>query len=372
MARNARDHDGWLVDAITSDAGLAEMARLLALGESYGADGPLLARRYLQARLETGAAGVGEGTLRKAASRLTGDAARALRAVADTSGALGTDATWWRGLYLGRPRTVSETSAARLLSTGQAVRYGTPRTGADGTVLEPAWQYRGRGQGGSAVIVNTHADTAEIVTGFEDEREQADWLADRTPAEPGEAILPLVSSLAAPRCRAVDEEAVIARLIQDGDPDRAVRPQFGPGAFSAYARAAIYRAWTETAGGTSPYPRPGSVRAALGTLLLRAPYDVAVRTGWPYGGRALAYFDRLTVTPVDKPLADASAHALARQEAEARARARRGPDVMSPGRTPRRLPQPRHGAHSDGTLGIPRPPDPGDDSPGIAPGQGGR
>jgi hypothetical protein len=57
-------------------------------------------------------------------------------------------------------------------------------------------------------------------------------------------------------------------------------------------------------------PLPETVHHELARRLLRAPQWAAPSAGWPFGRTALAYFDRLAVTPSTSEQAEAALDTL--------------------------------------------------------------
>lgn len=166
-----------------------------------------------------------------------------------------------------------------------------------------------------AVLAEGIPGLPEIVTGFADESERAEWLADRTLSQldrtdlpPGAEFIarftPLASCVSGPPCRTAREEQVLARLLRDGDPDGRLTASLTHRMFTSHARAEIYAAWCEgmnKIAGDGVWPRElATVLIALDRRILRAPdwgleaAGLRRRVAEP----ARSYLHRLVVTPV--------------------------------------------------------------------------
>jgi len=339
-----RDQD--LVARLALDPDLA--ARVLEaidlVADDYTvADGALFARRFLEAELDAGPGGLGEWVLREAAGALFAcgydDEAQGLRAVADTSGALDQASADWHARLLVRPVTAAERAARALFDAGQVRLLDGPdgvqgTLGADGARYTPAALTSPDGTSARAVIVTTHAGTAEVVTGFSTGLDHVAWLGDRMSTTRGDpaaggfvpgrprAALPLASCTDGPDCRTAREERALAGLLH-GNPGA---DGLSARSFSTCTRTEIYLAWHDAADAAhvtgNPSALADAVRDELARRLLCAPAWAAPLTGWPFGDRALEYYDRLAVTPVTPAQALAASRALVAEDEQARAAAR--------------------------------------------------
>jgi hypothetical protein len=203
-----------------------------------------------------------------------------------------------------------------------------------------------------AVLVISGAKSAEIVTGFRDERHAEEWLADRqqgriAPADgfPGPPE-PLAGCAMGPDCRTRLEERVVAGLLRVGDAagcpagvhagcgglsrpsHQGITQGLTAPAFSTHSRSEIFLAWDVAAVQTGGTPPLGEVRYELVRRLLRTPDWAAAAVGWPIGQIGLRYFDRLAVTPVTREQGEVAARRLCREDLSAR---RTRPDVSHAG-----------------------------------------
>lgn len=322
------------------------------VSESYAlADAALFARRFLEAELGVAPGDLGEWVLREAAGILFAcdydNEADALRAIADTSADLDQASTEWHARFLARPATAAGRAARVLFDTGQIQLLDGPggtqgMIGADGARYTPAVLNGPGGESQRAVVVTSHAGTAEVVTGFGTGLDHAAWLNDRMPGpdDPADgsltperlrAALPLASCADGPDCRTAREERVLAGLLQ-GQPGT---DGLTARSFTTCTRAEIYLAWRDAVAVVEAIPNPpplgDAVRDELARRLLRAPGWAVPFTGGPFGDRALDYYDRLCVTDVSTARIREACTVIVAEDAEALAFAR--------------APGPRHAAH---------------------------
>lgn len=368
--------DSHFTKRLGSDPALVALAATSIDGAYGETNGRLFARRYLETELGAGPDGIGEWAYREAAGvlRSRGHAAeaQALAAIADTSGLLAESAARWAGRYAARPVTAAEREGLRLIEE-HAVRPVTDPDvvqggglGADGARYTPAAATAPGGAPVPAVIITTHAGTAEVVTGFGPGFSRDDWLADRLDLalSPAAAVaspgLPLRSSAEGPACRTAREERALAWLLT-GCPGSLRTRQLGERSFTSCTRAEIYLAWRDLRARAAVPPGAAAVREELACRLLRAPGWAATFTGWPYGHLALAYFDRLAATPVSDLQGRAACRDVAREDAEALR------DARAAGPARRRSGRPAW--HPSCGPGFPPllPPRPDDPSPGLGP-----
>jgi hypothetical protein len=348
----------------------AEALRIIA-ERGDDTDAWLLARRAAEYELRAGPDGGLTGQVYRdaaAALREFGHEAEAagLEAIAATSTHLDQASLSWRARYEGRPMTTAEQADFELLENGSIQPYQPNKTaGTDGAFYSAANRVEPSAAASPVVIVTTPAATLEIITGFRDENQQTAWLADRTaPGSTGpDQPAPLASCLSGPACRTAREEQVLARLVQHGDPGGELTTRLLTWTFCTYARSETYLAWCTSAGDTAR-PETAQIRTELARRLLRAPGWAADYVGWPFGQRALAYFDRLAATPVTRDQATAAARELVREDTEAM--------KLASHRTP--LPwtrqAPRRPERSAAPPAAPRPPQlqrPSGHAPGITP-----
>ena len=349
----AIQHERWLVERLIRAPGIGGEARELIRHAGGGTDSCLRARRIVEYELNAGPDGIGEWVFREAAAVLrAADRAaesEALAGIADTSGLLAAVSREWHGRYLGRPLTVAERVDAGLVHS-ECVRLGGrhPRPGDDGALYAPG-SITGPGGGPHPVaVVFTHAGTAEVVTGFRHEHEQAAWLSSRGLDTLNPAAEPLAMALDGPWCRTVREELVLAWLLRGGHPasgEQGCDPgQLAARAFTTYARSECYLAWRAVArdgeqGADGAVA--GAVRAELARRLLRAPGWAAEYVGWPFGELALAYAGRLAATPVSDVQGKTAARELIREDKQAAEIASRASPASS--RAVRLVPRPHPG-----------------------------
>jgi len=368
--------DSHFTERLGSDPVLVALAATVT-GGAYGEEtGRLFARRYLERELDAGPDGLGEWVYREASGKLRAQGhaaeAQALAAIADTSGLLAETSARWAGRFAARRVTASERDGLRLIEEN-AVRPVTGPDGvqggglgADGARYTPATATVPEGAGIPAVIVTTHAGTAEVVTGFSRNFGRDDWLADRLAPAPGSSGLPssaspLRSSTDGPACRTAWEEAALAWLLNDDRPGSGRAPKLGERCFTTCTRAEIYLAWRDASDRESGHPTAASVREELALRMLRAPGWAAPFTGWPFGHRALAYFDRIAATPVGRFQGGVACRALVCEDAEALQA------VRAAGRARRRTGRPAwHPSYGTRPWPVMRP-RPDDPSPGPGP-----
>jgi hypothetical protein len=324
------------------------------------ADEWLLMRRAAEYQFGGGPGGISDQDFLQAAGILRGlgqvDEAIGLESLAATTNDLANADLDWAHRYDARQATVRELEDMDLAARGRIRRDGNaePVTGIDGALYAGARVVTapgGRAAPGDtvpAVLVVSHARTVEIVTGFHDERETMEWLADRqqgraapTDGFPGPPE-PLTGCATGPDCRTRLEEQVLAGLLRAGDPARCPAGVHGghdgsshppshlgitqgltASAFSAHSRSEIFLAWQAAAASVegasaTGVPALGEVRYELARRLLRTPDWAALAVGWPFGQIALRYFDRLAVTSVTREQAEVAARRLCREDLSAR------------------------------------------------------
>jgi hypothetical protein len=353
----AIQQERWFVGRLMRAPGIGGEARELIRRAGGGADACLRARRIVEYELNAGPDGIGEWVFREAAAtlRAAGRPAEsaALADIADTSGLLAAASREWHGRYLGRPPATAERADADLVHS-ECVRLGGrhPRPGDDGALYAPGTITGPGGEPHPVAVVFTHARTAEVVTGFRHEYEQAAWLASRGLDTLQPAASPLTGTLDGPWCRTAREELVLAWLLR-GSPGRGdagdETGQLAARAFSTYARSECYLAWrtvTRDGGPGADGTVAGAVRAELARRLLRAPGWAAEYVGWPFGEFALAYADRLAATSVSDVRGRTAARELIREDRQAAEIASRASPASS--QAVRLAPRPRPGETSDG------------------------
>jgi hypothetical protein len=372
----AIQRERWFVERLMRAPGIGGQARELIRRAGGGADACLRARRIVEYELNAGPDGIGEWVFRQAAAalRAAGRPAEsaALADIADTSGLLAETSREWHGRYLGRPPTTAERVDSGLLESGCVrlhERY--PRLGDDGALYAPGSITGPGGEPHPVAVVFTHAGTAEVVTGFRHEYEQAAWLVGRGLDALNPAVGPVTGALDGPWCRTVREELVLAWLLRGGRPANGDAGdeigQLAARAFTTYARSECYLAWRTIAcvgGPGTGETVAGVVRAELARRLLCAPGWAAEYVGWPFGELALAYASRLAATPVSTVQARTAARELIREDRQATEIASRASPASS--RAVRLVPRPHPGQTGDGGR-LPRRWRPDDPAPGCAP-----
>jgi hypothetical protein len=183
----------------------------------------------------------------------------------------------WRMFPAEGPWTWNWSSAVR--SSG-----GRPWRGTDGSQYA---LFHAEGMPGGpfpAIGIRTSAGQDEAMV-FRQESDARRWLAGRAPGASG----PLCTTAdGGPATGTVYEEEILARLLKD--PDEPALHGLIPDIclFTSHLRAELYWAVTRW--------EPGQVREKFADAMLRAPGWALRETGWD-GRRALAYLDRLQVTP---------------------------------------------------------------------------
>jgi hypothetical protein len=314
--------DRWLTPMLAEFLPVAgEVLRILD-DEVNPADRWMLIRRAVEYDLRAGAEGISEQLYRQAAAALRGlgqeEEASAMDSLAEASEELEEASRAWRNRYAGRAMSAAEQEALALLASGRVLPDETDTiVGIDGALCTPATLMRPDGAAGRTVIVTGNAGRSEIVTGFEDEPGLTAWLADRgrgreTAAEGLEAARPVAGCVTGPVGVTRHEERLLAWLLQDESVTRTGVPALPPGVFTTHSRDEIYQAWHTAAEAAGTAPEAGQVRQELARRMLRAPSWAASLVGWPFGQVCLAYFDRLTTTPVTRTQGEEAARELAR------------------------------------------------------------
>lgn len=317
----------WMMPLLSDFLGVSGEA-LRILEEPDVTDRWLLLRRMAEYEIRRGPADeIGDEVFRLAAKKLRDqddeDGARAMEAIAAAGDELRNTDLDWLHRYDGRPVTTAERAASDLLVKG-TIWPEEPGgvTGIDGASYGPVGLARDSGDLIPAVLTITHTGSLEIVSGFEDLAERDAWLADRVlgRAAPADGLPPgpptaMAGAVTGPDCRTQHEERILAWLLQGGAIGEDIR-SLEPYVFSTHSRSEMYLAWRSVADSAGEDgPAPGEVRHELARRLLRAPGWADQAVGWPFGHHALAYFDRLAATPVDRKQAESAARGLIRDAA---------------------------------------------------------
>ena len=288
------------------EAEAATAMRLIAAGGRSN-DSCLHARQFLEQSLGNGRGSPLTGAdYQRAASLLDAKGkillGAAMEALASVSWELRAAAPAWRDRYAARPQTQPERVAADQIRNGDVVESGHAGPGIDGAHYSRAYYPR---SGKPAIVITTSALTEEIVN-FANTADAAAWLAARSAGITG----PLPTSATGPASRTAREEELLAFLIRDPGQGAPLAATTGPATFTTHLRAELFSAlrWAAAAGGTPGY---SVIAEAYGRRLLRAPADAAQDIGWPNATRAMAYLNRLVVTPVTESQAATAAALLA-------------------------------------------------------------
>lgn len=304
----------------------------------YGGHWPLLDRLRLEDEIWNGPAySISAQAYRDAAELLSGrgheEEAATLERLAATDAEVRHAAWEWETRM---PSPVPQPGAgAHAGAADQPIPFRLPGvTGIDGV----SYAETTTGTGELAVLAEGIPGRPEIVTGFADASERAEWLADRTLSQldladlPREAefmarFTPLASCVSGPPCRTAREEQVLAQLLRSGDPDGQLTASLTHRMFTSHVRAEIYAAWCEginKIAGDGVWPRElATVLIALDRRILRAPdwgleaAGVRRRIAEP----ARSYLHRLVVTPVTQEQAVGAVRELV-AESTATARSR--------------------------------------------------
>ena len=288
------------------DAEAATAMRLIAAGGRSN-DSCLHARQFLEQALGSGRGSPLTGAdYQRAASLLDGrgriQLGAAMDALASVSWELEASTGGWHNRYAIRPQTQPERIAADQIRNGDVVESGHAGPGIDGAHYSRAYYPR---SGKPAIVITTSALTEEIVN-FANTQDAAAWLAARSAGITG----PLPTSATGPASRTAREEELLAFLVREPGRGAGLDAMAGPATFTTHLRAELFTAlrWATAAGGTPGYT---VIAEAYGRRLLRAPADAAQDIGWPNATRAMAYLNRLIVTPVTESQAAAAASLLA-------------------------------------------------------------
>ncbi len=297
----------WLASWVTGrEAQAATAMRLIAAGGRSN-DSCLHARQFLEQSLGSGRGSPLTGAdYQRAASLLDGrgktQLGAAMEALASVSWELQTVASAWHSRYATRPQTQPERIAAGQIRNGDVVESGHAGPGIDGAHYSRAYYPR---SGMPAIVITTSAMTEEIVN-FANTQDAAGWLAARSAGITG----PLPTSATGPSSRTAREEELLAFLVREPGRGTGLAGMAGPATFTTHLRAELFAAlrWATAVGGVPGY---SVIAEAYGRRLLRAPADAAGDIGWPNATRAMAYLDRLVVTPVTESQATVAARLLA-------------------------------------------------------------
>ena len=294
------------------EAEAATAMRLIAAGGRSN-DACLHARQFLEQSLGSGQGSPLTGAdYWQAASLLDGKGktqlGAAMDALASVSWELQAATPAWHNRYAARPQTQPERIAADQIRNGNVVESGHAGPGIDGAHYSRAYYPR---SGKPAIVITTSAMTEEIVN-FANTQDAAAWLASRSAGITG----PLPTSATGPASRTAREEELLAFLAREPGRGTRLAGMAGPATFTTHLRAELFAAlrWATAAGGTPGY---SVIAEAYGRRLLRAPADAAEDIGWPNATRAMAYLNRLVVTPVTESQAAAAAGLLAAVDAAA-------------------------------------------------------
>ena len=288
------------------EAQAATAMRLIAAGGRSN-DSCLHARQFLEQSLGSGQRSPLTGAdYWQAASLLDGRGKTQLGAVMDAlasvSWELQAATPAWHNRYAARPQTQPERIAADQIRNGNVVESGHAGPGIDGAHYSRAYYPR---SGKPAIVITTSALTEEIVN-FANTEDAAAWLASRSAGISG----PLPTSTTGPASRTAREEELLAYLAREPSRGTRLAGMAGPATFTTHLRAELFAAlrWATAVGGTPGY---SVIAEAYGRRLLRAPADAAEDIGWPNATRAMAYLNRLVVTPVTESQAATAASLLA-------------------------------------------------------------
>jgi hypothetical protein len=210
---------------------------------------------------------------------------------------------WWDQRYRHRAQTAAERDADAQIRAGTVIERGQPGHGTDGAWYTRAYYPR---TGRPAVVVTTSAMTEEIVP-FASTQAADTWLASRAPGARG----PLMTTTTGPVTRCGREEEILAWMLREPGAIRATASLASDPAWTTHLRAELFAALRWLDPGSGEAPEPDAVLGAFGRRLLRAPGWAAADIGWPDADRALAYVQRLAVTPVTTAQAYAAGQALA-------------------------------------------------------------
>jgi hypothetical protein len=339
------------------EAEAATAMRLIAAGGRSN-DSCLHARQFLEQSLGSGQGSTLTGAdYQRAAGLLDGrgrtQLGAAMDALASVSWELEAASSSWHNRYAGRQQTQPERIAADQIRNGDVVESGHAGPGIDGAHYSRAYYPR---SGTPAIVITTSAMTEEIVN-FANTADAAAWLASRSAGITG----PLPTTATGPTSRTAREEELLAFLAREPGQGTRLAAMAGPATFTTHLRAELFAAlrWATAAGGTPGY---SVIAEAYGRRLLRAPADAAEDIGWPNATRAMAYLNRLVVTPVTESQAAAAAGLLAavdvaasqaRQQMTAAPAARHAPAV-TPAPGERRLLQQPPALVPGGLSPVPR------------------
>jgi hypothetical protein len=297
----------------THEAEAATAMRLIAAGGRSN-DACLHARQFLEQAIDHGQESPLTGADYQRAASLLDSMGRtqlgaAMDALASVSWELQAATPAWHNRYTARPQTQPERIAADQIRHGNVVESGHAGPGIDGAHYSRAYYPR---SGKPAIVITTSAMTEEIVN-FANTQDAAAWLAARSAKITG----PLPTSATGPSSRTAREEELLAFLAREPSRGARLAAMAGPATFTTHLRAELFAAlrWATAAGGTPGY---SVITEAYGRRLLRAPADAAGDIGWPNATRAMAYLNRLVVTPVTESQAATAASLLAAADAAAR------------------------------------------------------
>lgn len=321
----------WLASWVAGrEAQAATAMRLIAAGGRSN-DSCLHARQFLEQSLGPDRKGPLTGADYQQAAGLLDrrgntQLGAAMDALASVSWELEAATAGWHKRYAARLQTQPERIAADQIRNGDVVESGHAGLGIDGAHYSRAYYPR---SGKPAIVITTSAMTEEIVN-FANTRDAAAWLASRSAGTTG----PLPTSLIGPTSRTAREEELLAFLVREPGRGAALAGTAGPATFTTHLRAELFAAlrWATATGGTPGY---SVIAEAYGRRLLRAPADAAGDIGWPNATRAMAYLDRLVVTPVTESQATAAAGMLAAVDgAASQSRRQMSPAALPGQRTP--------------------------------------
>jgi hypothetical protein len=323
----------WLASWVAaSEAQAATMLRLIAAGGRSN-DSCLHARQFLEHALGSSRTGVLTSDDYQRAARLLDGRGKtqlgaAMDALASVSWELESASSAWHNRYAVRQQTQPEQIAAGQIRNKEVVESSRVGPGIDGAHYSRAYYPR---SGKPAVVITTSALTEEIVN-FANTQDAAAWLASRSAGISG----PLPTTATGPTSRTAREEELLAFLVRDPGRGAPLAAMAGAATFTTHLRAELFAAlrWVTAVGGTPGY---SVIAGAYGRRLLRAPADAAGDIGWPNATRAMAYLNRLAVTPVTESqavtaarlLADADAASQSPRQSAASPAARRTPAVAS-------------------------------------------
>lgn len=326
MADREPVHDDMLAHALSAFLEFSgEALRMMSPGADP-ADRRMLFRRIVEYEVALEA---GNGTATRSPRPGTGDPFASerheppafLQYYAPTRSELREAEARWLHRYDARPATAREYRELDQALDGR-IRPDEPRhqvISIDGARYLAASQARDSSGPLPAVVALSDAGILETVSGFRGQRHKDVWLASRqygrAPSDDGLPLPPV--PLSGPASLSGQEEQVLAWLLRGSGPARETAASLDDAVFSAHIRAEIFLAW-RSAAERDPAPSPAAVRHELSRRLLRAPDWAAASVGWPFGQIGLAYFDRLTVTPVTSDRAAAALRAITGEAAAAR------------------------------------------------------